>query len=98
MSNGNRNNGYSSIAKVALVTGASSGCGAASAVDLVSHGFTRLALAARRTDMLEKTAEACYAAGAEDVLIIKADLMDLQVCQKIVEDTVAKFGRNEANT
>jgi len=85
----------SSIDKVALVTGASSGLGAASAIRLAGDGFPLLAIVARRADMLAETAKQCRAAGAKEVLELPADLSDLQAGQKVVQDAVDKFGRKK---
>jgi NAD(P)-dependent dehydrogenase (short-subunit alcohol dehydrogenase family) len=56
--------------KVALVTGASSGIGRATAIGLSKAGF-RLVICGRRADLLEETAAACG-----DVLAIGCDVAD----------------------
>lgn len=61
--------------RVALVTGASSGIGRATAVRLGAAGM-KVALAARRREALEAVAEEVGAAGGE-VLVVPTDLRDL---------------------
>ncbi len=71
--------------KWALVTGASSGIGAALARELAKHG-AKLILTARRLDRLEKLAAELTAKGTE-VRIVTADLNDPAVPQKIYDAT-----------
>lgn len=59
-----------------LVTGASSGIGAAVAVTLARAG-ARLALCARRTELLQAVASSCLAAGAPAAHVLAADLADV---------------------
>jgi NADP-dependent 3-hydroxy acid dehydrogenase YdfG len=77
--------------RVALVTGASSGIGAATALALAQAG-ARVAIAARRRDRLEALATRLTGLGAEP-LVLEADLVDEHVAQQIVRDTEAHFGR-----
>src|ERR1039457_4776834 len=69
----------------ALVTGASSGIGAALARELAKHG-AKLILTARRLDRLEKLAAELTAKGTE-VRIVTADLNDPAAPQKIYDAT-----------
>ncbi len=58
---------------VVVVTGASSGIGAATAVAFAGHG-ARLELAARRADRLNEVADRCRRAGSPDVNVHEVDL------------------------
>jgi short-subunit dehydrogenase len=76
--------------KAVLLTGASSGIGAALARELAGRGY-RIALTARRADRLETLAGECRALGA-GVVVIPADLGDVEAAGRLVEGTVAAFG------
>jgi NADP-dependent 3-hydroxy acid dehydrogenase YdfG len=76
---------------VALVTGASSGIGEATALALAAQG-ARVAIAARRLDRLEALAERISAEGSE-ALVLQADVTEELQAREIVERTAAKFGR-----
>jgi NADP-dependent 3-hydroxy acid dehydrogenase YdfG len=75
---------------VALVTGASSGIGEATAVALAEEGAT-VALVARRRDRLESLAERI--GGAGKALVIEADITDQAQAENAVARTVEEFGR-----
>ena len=75
--------------KVAIVTGASGAFGAVAAQVLAGAG-ARLALVAGNASTLSETAEACRSA---EILQINARPSDEDACEKIVADTVARFGR-----
>jgi NADP-dependent 3-hydroxy acid dehydrogenase YdfG len=75
---------------VALVTGASSGIGEATAVALAAEGAT-VALAARRRDRLEAIAERIRP--HSEVLVIETDITDEAAARAMVERTVGEFGR-----
>lgn len=75
---------------VALVTGASGGLGAATAV-LLSRAGARVAALARSEDKLEKLAAGLRAEGAEAVAIA-ADLADFDSVGHAVARTVEAFG------
>jgi len=77
--------------KVVIITGASSGIGAAVAQRLGREG-TCLTLAARRTDRLEKLADEIRTAGGE-VLVLTADVTLRQDISHIVQATMQRWGR-----
>jgi short-subunit dehydrogenase len=77
--------------KAVLVTGASSGIGAAAARAFAA-ARARVALLARRRDRLEALAGALRGAGAE-VLVCVADVTDAAAVAACVEQAVAEWGR-----
>ncbi|WP_169055499.1 SDR family oxidoreductase [Rhizobium sp. P44RR-XXIV] len=74
--------------KVALVTGASSGIGRATALALGEQGV-KLALIGRSS---EKLAEVANKVGS-DALVLPADLSEPEAIKQIVDATIARFGR-----
>jgi short-subunit dehydrogenase len=77
--------------RVVVITGASSGIGAATAVRCGREGM-RVALAARRADRLAAVAEAVRAAGGE-ARVAPTDVTDAGAVRALVDGTVAAWGR-----
>ncbi|HEX4364175.1 MAG TPA: SDR family NAD(P)-dependent oxidoreductase [Solirubrobacteraceae bacterium] len=76
---------------VALVTGASSGIGAATARELALRGAA-VALGARRKDRLEALAQEITDAGGS-AIAIETDVTDAAQARRCVAETVAQLGR-----
>lgn len=74
--------------RLGLVTGASSGIGAAIARILASHGYD-VALTARRTDRLEKLADEIRLRFGVETLTFTADLADPETPTRMVEHLAA---------
>lgn len=81
--------------KVAIVTGSASGIGAATAVRLAELGYDVVVNYARSRAEAEAVAAACGAAGAE-ALCRRADVADDAACRRLVQATLAKWGRIDA--
>jgi 3-oxoacyl-[acyl-carrier protein] reductase len=85
------NGGRALGGKTALVTGASSGLGRATAVALAGAGAD-VALVARSAEELEETGEAVSRIGRR-ALVLPTDLANGEEALATVERTVGKFGR-----
>lgn len=77
--------------KVALITGASSGIGAATAKQLAEAGVS-VALAARRKDKLDDLVKEIAASGGT-AMAIAADVTDASVCEDAVKQVVENWGK-----
>ena len=78
-------------AKVVLITGASSGMGAATAVRLARDG-AKVVLAARREDRLEQVADQVRQAGGEALICI-TDVTRLADIRAMIARTMEAYGR-----
>jgi NAD(P)-dependent dehydrogenase (short-subunit alcohol dehydrogenase family) len=76
--------------KIALVTGASSGIGRATAIAMGENG-ARLALAGRNIEELQQVAHQVTESGAEAASFI-ADLMTPEDRRRVIADAVAHYG------
>jgi 3-oxoacyl-[acyl-carrier protein] reductase len=79
---------------VAVVTGASQGIGRSTAIRL-ARDFSKVVLVARNRANLEETARAVEAAGAS-AQVVELDLSEPDAAKKVVEQTLAHFGRIDA--
>ncbi|MGI9425668.1 MAG: SDR family oxidoreductase [Hyphomicrobiaceae bacterium] len=77
--------------KVALVTGAGSGIGRASALALQAVGYN-VVLAGRRAEELQKTAEMAATGGGE-MLAVPSDVSDVTSVRALFATAKEKFGR-----
>ncbi|XP_043694990.1 11-beta-hydroxysteroid dehydrogenase A-like isoform X2 [Telopea speciosissima] len=78
--------------KVVLITGASSGIGEHLAYEYAKKG-ANLALVARREDTLREVANKSAQLGSPDVLVIRADVSQVDQCKQFIEVVVNHFGR-----
>ena len=80
--------------KAALVTGASRGIGRAIALGLVREGV-KVAIAARRVNLLEELAREIVSARGAEPLIVETDLYREGSAEKLAEDAASALGRVE---
>jgi len=77
--------------KVAIITGASSGIGRATAISMAGEG-SRVVLASRRREKLEEVKREIEADGGE-ALIIPTDVVQRDQVKNLVKKTMEHFGR-----
>jgi short-subunit dehydrogenase len=77
--------------RVAVVTGASSGIGRATAVALAARGAS-VVVVARRAEVLEEVVDECRAHGVE-ALAMPADVTDADAMATVARETAGRFGR-----
>jgi 3-oxoacyl-[acyl-carrier protein] reductase len=79
---------------VVLLTGASRGIGAATAIEFARRGYD-LALTATTAATLERSAAEARSLGA-DAMTMAGDLADLAFAERLVHETARRFGRIDA--
>jgi 3-oxoacyl-[acyl-carrier protein] reductase len=79
------------MTKVAIITGASSGIGAASAIELARRGWSVVINYARSEDGAKAVAERCASA-----LVVRADVGDDAQCRALVQAALDQWGRIDA--
>lgn len=77
---------------VCIVTGASSGIGAATALLFAQRGHDVVINYATQAEPAERVADQCRAAGA-DVLVVRADVGDDAQCQNLAAEVKRRWGR-----
>ena len=88
--------------QVVWVTGASTGIGAACAIEAAKHG-AKLVISARSKDLLEDIKLKCIDAGksqglsAKDVLVLPMDLTNLSKHQECLDKVLEHFGHVRHN-
>jgi 3-oxoacyl-[acyl-carrier protein] reductase len=78
--------------KVAAITGGSEGIGRATAFRLCEEGV-RVAICARREDVLQTTAKEITSATGGEVLAMRADVTNPADCAQFMLQTIERFGR-----
>lgn len=80
---------------VCIVTGSSSGIGAATALHFARNGHDVVVNYAHQADAAERVAQQCGEAGAE-VLVVRADVAQDAECRALAEAVRQKWGRADA--
>ena len=76
----------------AIVTGSSSGIGAATALMLAQRGASVLVNCSRSTEAAERVAAQCREAGS-DAFVVSANVGDDADCQRLAQAALDRFGR-----
>lgn len=84
-----------SDARTAIVTGSSSGVGAACVAQLANKGWNVVINYSRSEAAAREVAKSCESAGAE-VLVCKANVAEDDDCRRLVDATLERFGRLDA--
>ena len=79
------------MTKVAIITGASSGIGAASAVELARRGWSVVVNYARNEAEANRVA-----AGCSDALVVQADVGEDDACRTLAQAALERWGRIDA--
>jgi 3-oxoacyl-[acyl-carrier protein] reductase len=79
------------MTKVAIITGASSGIGAASAVELARRGWSVVINYARSEAAAQEVAAKC-----SDAITVKADVADDDACKQLAQAALDRWGRIDA--
>lgn len=80
---------------VAIVTGSSSGVGAACVEQLAGRGWNVVVNYSRSEGPAREVAKRCEAAGGE-ALVVKANVAEDADCRRMVDEAMARFGRLDA--
>ncbi|XP_043932576.1 3-oxoacyl-[acyl-carrier-protein] reductase FabG-like [Protopterus annectens] len=83
---------FSLCGKVALITGASSGIGAATSILFARLG-SKVAINGRNLERLKETARQCDEVQSTKAFLVPGDVTDEAVAMDIVKNTVTKFGQ-----
>jgi 3-oxoacyl-[acyl-carrier protein] reductase len=79
------------MTKVAIITGASSGIGAASAVELARRGWSVVVNYARSEAAAQEVAAKC-----SDAITVKADVAEDEECKRLAHAALDRWGRIDA--
>jgi 3-oxoacyl-[acyl-carrier protein] reductase len=81
--------------RVAIVTGAASGVGAATALMLARRGYAVLLNYNRSAELAQAALQACLEAGA-DAVAVQGDVAQDEVCRSLAREAVQRWGRIDA--
>jgi short-subunit dehydrogenase len=78
------------VGRVIVITGASSGFGQGTAIELAKRGAS-VVLAARSEELLEAVARNCHALGGQ-ALVVPTDVSDCGAVEKLAQQAITQFG------